>query len=69
MMSLLGSTDSFVSPKEEVFVEMSLYTDAYVKLQPDCNPPKLEPNINMDGGMFFFISSCITGCQDRVLHF
>jgi hypothetical protein len=52
--SLFGSTDSFLLPKEEVFVEKSLYTDASGKLEPDCNPPKLEPNINMDGGMFFF---------------
>jgi len=42
-------------PKEDVLQEKSFSTDASAKPEPDCHPLKLEPRINVDGGMFFFL--------------
>jgi len=52
--NLFGSTDPFFLPKEEALQEKCFSTDASEKPGLDCHSLKLEPSINVDGGMFFF---------------
>jgi hypothetical protein len=42
-------------PKEEVMQEKTIFTDASAKPESNCQPLKLEPGMNLDGGMFFFL--------------
>jgi hypothetical protein len=48
--------------KEEVLQDKTFSTDASANLGPACHPLKLEPNINVDGGMFDFVFSCTFVC-------
>jgi hypothetical protein len=53
-------------PNDEVFPEKSFSTDASPKLETDGHRLKLEPNINMDGGIVFCSFLYVCGPRESI---